>query len=154
MIKSIVVFFDKLEDRVRAKLSRYPILYAFIGGVGVVIFWRGIWHTADFITSMLFSYQQTGSLDLGSLPWWDGPLSIVVGSALLLSTGLFVVDFIGSEVIMKKLKGETKLTEKAEEETEIEAKELGGIGKEIKEISKRLEHIEGHIEENSKDKHI
>lgn len=50
MLRKIEKTLDSLEDDVRGWLSRHPILYAFIGGTGVVIFWRGIWHTADYIT--------------------------------------------------------------------------------------------------------
>ena len=32
LIKKFVDFFDKTEDKIRTKLSHYPILYAFIGG--------------------------------------------------------------------------------------------------------------------------
>lgn len=144
-MKSLYRFFDKLEDKIRGKLSRYPIFYAFLGGVGVVIFWRGVWHTADFVMEVVFSYQRNDSIDLGSLPWWDGPLSILVGSVLLLSTGLFVFDFIGNEVIISGLKGEKKLAEKTEGEVRIDTGVLGEIKKEIKEISHRLGEIEKDI---------
>lgn len=129
-IKLVYDFFDKLEDKVRAKLIHYPILYAFIGGVGIVIFWRGVWHTADFFTQVIFSYQLNGSISLGDLPWWDGPLSLLVGSILLLSTGLFVFDFIGNQAIMSGLKGEKKLEQKTEEEVKAET----GVIKEIGEV--------------------
>ena len=38
---------NKLEYRVRFWFSKRPIFYGLIGGVGVVLFWRGVWHTAD-----------------------------------------------------------------------------------------------------------
>lgn len=138
----IYKFFDKFEDKIRGKLSHYPIFYAFLGGVGIVVFWRGVWHTADFFTEVIFSFQQNSSLDLGDLPWWDGPLSLVIGSTLLLSTGLFVFGFIGNEVIISGLKGEKKLAEKTEEEVKLEAGAINEIKKEVKEISSRLEDIE------------
>jgi hypothetical protein len=141
-MKSIYNFFDKLEDKIRGKLSHYPIIYAFIGGVGIVIFWRGVWHTADFLTDVIFSFQQNATIDLGSLPWWDGPLSIFLGSVLLLSTGLFVFGFIGNEVIVTGLKGEKKLAEKTEEEVKAETGMIKGIKEEVKEISNRLDDIE------------
>ena len=40
-------FFDKLEDTVRERLSRIPIFYGIVGGVSIVLFWRGLWYTAD-----------------------------------------------------------------------------------------------------------
>jgi hypothetical protein len=145
-MKFVYRFFDKLEDKIRAKLSHYPILYAFIGGIGVIIFWRGIWHTADFFTEIIFSYQLNGSVDIGSLPWWDGPLSVVIGGALLLSTGLFVLGFIGNEVIITGLKGEKKLTEKTEEEVRVETGAIKDIKEEVKEISRHLDEIEKDLE--------
>lgn len=148
--KSIYNFFDKLEDRIRARLSRYPLIYALIGSIGVVVFWRGIWHTVDSITQVLFSYQQSGSIDLGSLPWWDGPLSILIGGILLLPTGLFVFGFIGNEVIVSGLKGEKKLVEKTEEEIKIETGTLKEIKEEVKEISERLIDIESDLEKKEK----
>jgi len=42
-------FFDLLEDRIRNFLSLKPILYGVVGGVAIIIFWRGIWQTADLI---------------------------------------------------------------------------------------------------------
>jgi hypothetical protein len=144
-MNSIYNFFDKFEDKVRNKLSHYPILYAFIGGIGVVIFWRGVWHTADFFTEVIFSFQQNVSIDIGVLPWWDGPLSLFIGSSLLLSTGLFVFDFIGNQSIITGLKGEKKLEEKTEEEVRQETDTIAEIKKEVKEISRHLEKIEEDI---------
>ncbi len=149
--KSIYNFFDKLEDKVRARLSKYPILYAFVGGVGVVIFWRGIWHTTDFFTQAIVSFQQNSTIDLNDLTWWDGPVSIIVGSVLLLSTGLFVFDFLGSETIIKRLRGEEKITERTEEEVKAEEGTIQDIKEGVKEISQKLEEIEQELkEENNK----
>lgn len=147
-MKTIYKFFDKLEDKIRGKLSHYPILYAFLGGIGVVIFWRGIWHTTDLFTEIIFSYQQNTPIDIGSLPWWDGPLSIVIGSILLLSTGLFVLGFIGNEVIISGLKGEKRLAEKTEEEIKKETSVISEIKKEIGVLSHRLDDIEKDIDKN------
>ena len=145
-MKSIYNFFDKLEDKIRGKLSHYPIIYAFVGGVGIVIFWRGVWHTADFLTDIIFSFQQNATIDLGSLPWWDGPLSILIGSVLLLSTGLFVFGFIGNESIISGLKGEKKLAEKTEEEVKAETGMIKEIKEEVKEIFDRLDDIKKGLE--------
>ncbi|MBU2082030.1 hypothetical protein KKH14_01235, partial [Patescibacteria group bacterium] len=45
-------FFDKLEDKVRSRLSRRPILYAFLSGIGTVLFFRGVWMIADEFSFM------------------------------------------------------------------------------------------------------
>jgi MFS superfamily sulfate permease-like transporter len=144
-MKLLYNFFDKLEDKIRGKLSHYPIVYAFVGGVGVVTFWRGVWHTTDFFSEVIFSYQQNITIDIGNLPWWDGPLSILTGSILLLSTGLFVFDFIGTQAIITGLKGEKRLEEKTEEEVRIETNIIGEIKEEVNEISDRLANIEKNI---------
>src|SRR3989344_3907368 len=37
MFKVLEKFFDHLEDNVRNHLSHYPIVYAFIAGVGIIL---------------------------------------------------------------------------------------------------------------------
>jgi len=146
-MKYVYGFFSKLEYRVRTRLSHYPIIYAIIGSVGIVIFWRGIWHTADYIMETLFSYQlQDNTINLGIMPWWDGPLSILVGGILLLTTGLFVSSFIGNEIIISGLKGEKKLSDKTEEEVKAETGTIGEIEHEVVEIEHHLKDIEKDLE--------
>ncbi len=139
----IIKFFDKLEDRIRGWCSHRPIKYGFVGGIGVVLFWRGVWHTTDYL-SMLVSEVQFGqsSIDLAAGPWWDGPVSLIIGSVLLLMTGLLVSNFIGNEIIISGLRGEKKLAEKTEAEVKTETGAIGEIREEIKKISKRLDEIE------------
>lgn len=139
MFHVIYKFFDTLEDRIRGKLSRTPILYALFGGIGVVLFWRGVWHSADYLT---YRYA-TGVLHSESfesviMPWWDGPLSLIWGGLVLLSTGLLVSDFIGNEILLSGLRGEKKLTEKTIEEIEEEANEVKQIRKDVKKIARSL----------------
>lgn len=141
-------FFNKLEFKIRRKLSHKPILYGLLGGVGVVIFWRGIWHTTDFLMEYFFANPVTdGTINLSNSLWWDGPLSILVGTAILLPTGLFVSNFIGNEIIISGLKGEKKLTDKTEEEVRMETGTINAIQNEVKEISHQLADIEKEIEE-------
>ena len=106
MWKIIYKFFDKLEDKIRGQLSRKPILYAFVGGVGMVLFWRGVWHLADTFMFHHFSLSVVDEINpLAELSYFDGFLSLLVGSLLLLMSGLFVSHFIGNEIIIKS--GET-----------------------------------------------
>lgn len=128
VIKKIVKFFDKLEDKIRGKLSHYPILYAFIGGVGVILFWRGVW---DFATEM----------NVGSIA------SIAIGTVILLTTGVFVSAFIGSRLIISGLIGEKKLTEKEESEIETEEAQLENLQNTLSRLEKKLEHIDKEVEE-------
>ena len=121
MLKKVVRFFDKLEDRVRAALSHQPIIYAFVGGVGIVLFWKGVFETADFF------------------PWLYGPASLLIGTLILLVSGLLVSFFIGDNIIISGFKHEKKLAEKTE--AEIKAGEVN-----IREVLLRLEAIEHHLE--------
>lgn len=128
LIKKIIEFFDKLENKVRRKLSHYPILYAFIGGVGVVLFWRGVWHIAD---------------DQGM----SSVLSLIIGSVMLLMTGIFVSAFVGSKLIISGLVGEKRMGEKEEEEIETEEMQLKNLQKTLKRVEEKLEHIDKEVEE-------
>src|SRR3990167_3833380 len=86
----LIKFFDKLEDKTRYRLSKLPILYAIIGGIGIVLFWRGVWHTADYLMLRYVYVKFEGSsIDLSEAIWWDGPLSFLIGTVLLLMSGLF-----------------------------------------------------------------
>jgi hypothetical protein len=135
---------DKLEDKVRGKLSHYPILYAFIGGAGIIIFWRGVWHSVDTLMELL-NFSSATSTSMSALPWWDGPLSILIGTILLLTVGLFVTSFIGNEIILSGLKKEKKLVEKTEDEIKSDLKESNEINDEIHHINRRLKRIENVI---------
>jgi uncharacterized protein YneF (UPF0154 family) len=142
IFKRLYQFGDKFEDKVRGRLSHYPLIYAFIGGAGVIIFWRGIWHTVDFLMGFFTVEDLVSSTSLTELPWWDGPLSIVFGATLLLMTGLFVGSFIGTEIVISGLKGEKKITEKTEEEVEVDVEESKKIQKEIHDMDSKVKHIE------------
>lgn len=131
MINQIICFFDKLEDRVRISLSHYPIPYAFIGGVGVILFWRGIWETADLF------------------PWFTAPLSIIVGFIILLLTGLLVSFFIGDSIILSGFKREKKLAEKTESEVRSEKDTMQYVVTELKTIDEDLKKLEKKFDEKS-----
>lgn len=102
MIRQIIIFFDKLEDATRIALSHHPIPYAFIGGVGIVLFWKGVWEVADLF------------------PILFGLTSVIVGVVILLLTGLLVSFFIGDSIILSGFNREKKLVEKTESEVRSE----------------------------------
>jgi hypothetical protein len=132
LTKKIIDFFDKLEDKVRGHLSRYPILYTFIGGTALVLFWRGVWHTADIL-------QQKG----GWLEWiFYEPNNLVIVTIILLMTGLFASYFIGDTILMTGLKKQKKTTDKTAKEIEEEEKEISSIDETIKDIKKEVDSIE------------
>lgn len=126
MSDKIIIFFDKLEDKIRGKLSRAPILYAFLGGIGVVLFWRGVWHIAD--EASLNSY-----------------LSIIIGSIILLITGVFVSAFVGNRLIISGLSGEKKLAEKTEEEVKTEVGEIEEIQNILERVEKKISTMESEM---------
>lgn len=121
----LINFFDKLEDRARARLSQMPVVYAFIGGVGIVLFWHAITEMAIAIPFMN---------NFNGLPW------LVVSLVLLLTSGIFVSYFVGDQLIMSGLKGEKKIIEKTKDE--IIAEEA-----KIKTVINRLEKIEQKLDE-------
>ncbi len=143
MFKHIVVFFDKLEDRIRGRLSRSPVLYTFIGGTALVLFWRGVWHTADIL-------QARG----GWLGWvFYEPTNLIIVVIILLCTGLFVSYFIGDTIILSGMKGEKKLTEKTEREVKEEESEIAGLTKTVDEIKKEVEEIKDIVEHEHSEHH-
>lgn len=128
-------FFDKFEDGIRGYLSHRPILYTVIGGVAIVLFWRGIWHTADMI------------------PWLNGPVSIVISVVILLATGLFVSYFVGDMIIISGLNKEKKTTEKNEEELQSELKReehvIDRLEEKIDNLTEKIDQLEEKVEEKT-----
>jgi len=104
-------------------LSKRPILYTMIGGFGVVLFWRGVWITAD------------------EVPFLNGPVSIILSTLILLITGLFVSFFIGDRIILSGLKGEKKLVEKTASGVKTEAEILMELKEEVKQIEEEIGEI-------------
>ena len=131
-MRKILSFFDKLEDNIRAALSRHPIIYAFIGGTAIVLFWRGVWLVAD------------------TLPFLTGPVSIFVSVAILLAMGLFVSFFIGDSIIISGLKKEKRLDEKVVSEVKTELDMLTDIQKRLNDIEKEVKTLREEMRENSK----
>ena len=118
-------FFDKLEDRVRGTLSRHPVPYSIIGGVGVVLFWDGVERTVALF------------------PFLNGPVLLLVSLVILLSTGLFVSFFIGDQIIISGLRHEKKVTEKTKEELEEEEWKIAHIEKRLAAIEEKLDRVLG-----------
>ena len=134
MVK-ILRFFDKLEDRVRGRLSRTPIIYACVGGVAVVIFWRGIWNLADELESMG-----------GWWPFFVSPdVSLIFSALVLLVTGLFVSFFIGDRIIMSGLRHEKKVEEKTEAEVREEEMMLTGVHQKLDNLEREISEIKSFI---------
>ncbi len=131
-MKKIIKFFDKLEDKVRGALSHFPILYAFIGGVGVVLFWKGVWETAEMFPSLY---------GIGSIA-----LSVII----LLMSGLFVFYFIGDNIIITGLRSQKKIVEKTEKEIHAEENETTKIRMKIMKIERDIGEIKKILKKDEK----
>ena len=100
ILKKTIYFFDKLEDHFRVALSRRPLFYAIIGGIGLVLFYRGVWMIAD-----LFDFM-------------TGLVSTIIGLSILMAVGLMISTFVGDSIIISGLKKEATKIEKIKEEIE------------------------------------
>lgn len=136
MFHKVVRYFDKLEDRIRGRLSRYPIFYAIIGGTAIVLFWRGVWKTADDIAMIIPP----------DLAWIDGPITVVTSIIMLLATGLLVASFISDTIIVSGLKRQRKIVEKTELEVREEETEIEKVRRSVEHIEQEIDRIEHHIE--------
>lgn len=110
----------------RAKLSRRPIIYSLIGGVAIVLFWRGVWMVADEYSFM------------------TGWVSIIISVVILLMTGLFASFFVGDQILLSGLKREKKLIDKTESEVKAEEITLFEVKDELEKIEEKLEKMDRH----------
>jgi uncharacterized membrane protein len=145
--QKVFKYFDRLEDRVRAKLSRYPIFYAVCAGIAVVMFWRGVWHTSDIL-------EEQGGI-LGFL--FSAPVMIITSTFLLLFIGVFVSAFVGDLMVLSGIKKEEKKVDRTEGEIEKESGEIQNVEQvvddlyeEIDEVGERQAVIEKKIDDQSK----
>lgn len=131
LFKKIYKFFDKVEDHVRAWLSRHQILYAIVGGVCIVLFWRGVWLLAD-------SFSLSGGA------------SFILSIVILLMTGLFVSSFVGDVIILSGLKKESKITEKTLDKESKESVEIKEIKETLNKLEEKIDYlVETKEEENN-----
>ena len=139
----MVNFFDKLEDTVRGHLSHYPVIYTIIGGVAIVLFWRGVWHTADILEG------QGGVVGFIFSP----VVNMVIVAVVLLMTGLFVSYFIGDTILMSGIKGEKKIADRTQKDVKEEEQKIGELRSTIKEMKKEVDEIKTIVEEEHKIHH-
>jgi hypothetical protein len=99
-MKYFTNIFLRIEERARTYFERFPFAHAFLGGIGVVLFWRGVWELADRINI-------------------DPVTSVVGGSLLLGAIGLFLHTFVGNAIIIKNVEKDKQITKKAEHEIAV-----------------------------------
>lgn len=128
----IVRFFDQLEDHIRAWLSRRPVLYGLLSGLGIVLFFRGAWMIADqseFLSS--------------------GTVTLLLSIVILLITGTLVAHFVNDRLLASGIVGGKKFVDKTEhqikEELQKEDAKLGKLESELHREEVTLEKLEGDI---------
>jgi hypothetical protein len=140
----------KIRTKIHIFLSHHAYLYAIIVGVGVVLFWRGVWHSVDLIHFLISRYELSGNLSLIDQSWWDGPLSFIVGCIVLYLSRAFVSSFIGNELILSGLRTEKKLNQAKDTELITEVAAITDIKDELSAISRRLGDLEVQIKDHHK----
>lgn len=131
-------------------LSHHSFVYATIAGIGIVLFWRGVWHTADLVHAYASHSYAALSIDTVQYPWWDGPLSFVVGCVILFASKAFVSSFIGNELILSGLRTEKKLAQETESDLKGEVAAITEIKEEIGSIARKLEELEVQVKDHHK----
>jgi hypothetical protein len=142
MFIAIARFFDRLEDKVRSRLSHRSIFYAFLGGICTVIFWRGVWHTSDII--MNGDAWMAGIHGFWGVVFYE-PITVVWTSCILLLTGLFVSNFIGERIIISGLKKTKKVTDKTEEEVQDEEVEIRHLEDKVDLLTKEITNLKDEL---------
>jgi mannitol-specific phosphotransferase system IIBC component len=141
-MKGIIKFFDHLEDHIRGYFSRMPIGYAFIGGVVMVLFWRGVWQTGDIL-------EAKGGI-IGFL--FYEPVSVIWTTIIMLLIGLFVSFFIGESILISGLKQEKKIADKTEKEVEEEESQINRIENKISKIETEISELKDDLEKKEDNK--
>lgn len=127
-MKYVTNIFLRIEERARTYFERVPFLHAFLGGVGVVLFWRGVWEIADRIHI-------------------DPVVSIVVGSLLLGAIGLFLHTFVGNAIIIKNVEKDKRMTTRAEHEIAVVEKDIKQEGATLDQLSAKIDRLEQVVRE-------
>lgn len=125
--------FLTIESRARKYFEHFPFIHAFLAGVGVILFWRGVWEIAD-----IYSLDPT--------------ISIAVGIIILIGIGLFTHTFIGNAIIIKSVKHEINIEKEnrkdiSEFEKNITKEEitLAHLSDKLDKLSEKISHLEEHL---------
>lgn len=143
LFNNILNYFDKLEDKVRIRISRYPITFALIGGFAIVEFWRGVWQLTDYLFLEYLHLPVEG--------FWSNFISIIIGTGLLFITGLYVSLFISDSVIISGIKKDRKEFEKVIEKMQKDENVLISHVADIKNINEKVCNAEIDVTALKKD---
>lgn len=112
--------------KIRSTLRSHHILYSFIGGVGIVMFWYGIWEGLKLV------------------PFLGHPLvALAIGFTILMVSGLIVFGLIGSKVLDEKL-------EDLEEATDDIAQTTENIEETAEETQDQVEETQDAVDETAR----
>lgn len=142
----------RYRERITIYLSHRPKLYALIVGIGIVLFWRGTWHSIDFIHTYFNFYQNNPTIGAPFSVWWDGPLSLAVGVIILYFSGAFISSFIGNELILAGLRGEKRISQKVESEVKTEIESVSEIKDGLKNVNEKIRELEEKLRNKEIDK--
>lgn len=99
-------------------IKTHHILYTFIAGVGLIVFWYGIWE------------------GLRLIPVLGHPLvAILVGAAMVLVCGAYAYQFLGNQADIFRREFDQVSTE------------LGRVSEEVQDISEDIEEVTDKVEE-------
>jgi hypothetical protein len=115
------------------------VLYAFLGGSLMIIFWRGIWHTTDMLEA------KEGILSFIFYP----PITLVWSGLLMLFIGVFIPLFIGEQIILSGLKQEKTFNEKTKKEIDEEEVSLDRVNERIIGLERQIEELKSLILEKN-----
>jgi hypothetical protein len=130
-MRNLTNIFLKIEEKSRNYFEKTPFFHAFFAGIGVVLFWRGVWELSDI---------------LGIEPI----LSICLGALILLILGVFLQTFVGNTIIIKKVESEQKIDLKTKTDVEKVQQEVNIEEVSLELLAKKLESIESKIENLNK----
>jgi len=122
-MKYFTNIFLQIEERARSYFERFPFVHAFLGGVGVVLFWRGTWELVDQMRI-------------------DPVVSIIIGSLLLGSIGLFIHTFVGNAIIIKNVEKDKQMTKKAEHEIAVVEQDVKKEEITLTQLADKIEQLE------------
>ncbi|OGI83889.1 hypothetical protein A2903_00935 [Candidatus Nomurabacteria bacterium RIFCSPLOWO2_01_FULL_33_17] len=126
--------FLHIEDRARKYFEQFPFTHALLAGIGVILFWRGVWEIADINRLSPIA-------------------SVIIGIILLGGIGLFVHTFVGNAIIIKSIKHEIDIekenkAEVTQVEKDIKRDEitLDHLSNKLDSLIKKIDHIEKHLQ--------
>ena len=128
-MKKIILAIEAGEKAIRKFLTNYPVLYAGITALAIVVFWEGIAEIAR-------SYAAT-----------TGPyLLIIISVPVLIVLGTFLPFFITDKKVLSEMAHEEKEIEKVEKEEEKDTDILKRMSEKIDEMDQEIHGIERELD--------